>query len=544
MPAYTFDRRQILAASGSLGLVAALGGLAACSSQETVQPGGTQTASPSVNLPTYQAYAGVTPDLPGTAEGVQPAFYSYPDSHPQSVEQPPGSGGPLTTMNPIYGAPAPEPPGNAFWVELNKRLGVDLKMQVTPASDYDAKLATTIAGGTIPDVVRFQNLLPKMPQLMEAKFVNLADHISGDDVLKYPNLANLPSAAWKAGVFGKGFYGLPVSRPLVANGVFVRKDLFDAAGVTTQPKSYDEWLEGAKALSDPKKRRWAEGRVDRFMATIFTMSGVPNGWRRDGDKLIKSAETDEYVAGLQRAKDAFDAGVMHPDGFNATAPYQEWFIGGTIAEVYDGIISWQPFQQLGASTSGFELDLMQLPNADGNGLAPWMLGKGFFGFQAISKDSESRIEEILGVCNYLCAPFGTAENFFISFGVEGTNYTQKGGLPTLTERGIKELSMRLDYVASPAAPLYAPNSPKDQIDTQYRFQEAEVAVGIQNPTVGLYSATDAEKGSGIGNAFDDGIKGIIQGRNEMSDLDGLLETWRKNGGDKIRQEYEQQLEEN
>ncbi|MBV8716119.1 MAG: hypothetical protein JOZ65_13735, partial [Chloroflexi bacterium] len=63
--------------------------------------------------------------------------------------------------------------------------------------------------------------------------------------------------------------------------------------------------------------------------------------------------------------------------------------------------------------------------------------------------------------------------------------------------------------------------------------------GAQDPTVGLYSATNQKQGFLIQTKFADGLIDIIAGRRPMSDYDQLVADWRSGGGDSIRSEFEQ-----
>ena len=72
----------------------------------------------------------------------------------------------------------------------------------------------------------------------------------------------------------------------------------------------------------------------------------------------------------------------------------------------------------------------------------------------------------------------------------------------------------------------------------WRFETSAHALAITDPTVGLYSPTYATKGASLTMAMTDGVNGILFGRADVSSLDNLVKTWRTNGGDQIRSEYE------
>jgi len=46
----------------------------------------------------------------------------------------------------------------------------------------------------------------------------------------------------------------------------------------------------------------------------------------------------------------------------------------------------------------------------------------------------------------------------------------------------------------------------------------------------------------LNRAFTDGINQILYGREPISSLDGLIQSWRTGGGDQIRSELEQALQ--
>jgi putative aldouronate transport system substrate-binding protein len=67
-------------------------------------------------------------------------------------------------------------------------------------------------------------------------------------------------------------------------------------------------------------------------------------------------------------------------------------------------------------------------------------------------------------------------------------------------------------------------------------------MGLQNPVVGLYSQTNAQRSASLNQTMGDGLLAMIFGRADMSSYDQLVADWRKNGGDQIRAEFEQALQ--
>jgi putative aldouronate transport system substrate-binding protein len=68
------------------------------------------------------------------------------------------------------------------------------------------------------------------------------------------------------------------------------------------------------------------------------------------------------------------------------------------------------------------------------------------------------------------------------------------------------------------------------------------AAGVDDPTVGLYSPTDCARSPSLNQALYDGVTDIVLGRRPLSDYDQLVADWRSGGGEQIRAEYAQALQ--
>jgi putative aldouronate transport system substrate-binding protein len=290
MSAYTFRRRSLLAGAGGAALLAGTGALAGCSTGGGNEEN-TAAKNTAVALPSYVQYTGVKPDLPGSEKGVDPAFRNFPKDRPKVVPEKPGNGETLTGMGNIYYAVPPGPDRNTYWAGLNERLGIKLDLQMVGNADYTQKFATTIAGNDLPDMLQMQ-VVANFPSLLEKRFTRLDEFLAGDAIKEYPNLANVATRHWKSTIYNGAIYGIPIPRGAVGQYHFIRADLFDAAGVSTEPKGFDELLDAAKALTDPKKRRWAFGLIGSTRTLMARMNGEPNTWREEGGKLTHVWETE------------------------------------------------------------------------------------------------------------------------------------------------------------------------------------------------------------------------------------------------------------
>ncbi len=532
------SRRTVFKGAGAAAILASGGGaLAGCGSKKAKN---TTAKNEKVKLPnTIAQTGGPKPDLPGTSTGVQPAFFRYPANPLEVSKGKPGNGGSVSVMANIYYAIPKSPPANKFWTQLNSKLGVDLKLQMVPNGDYNTKFPTVIAGNDLPDILQMV-LQPNYQQLLSSKFTDLSEHLAGDAVKDYPNLSHIQPTTWKSTVFNGGIYGVPVPRALVGTYNFVREDLYEKAGASINPKTFEEFHENSKALTDKSKKQWTFASAYAVSGIVQTMLNAPNGWKLEGGKLTNINETDEYRKAISAAAQFWKEGLIHPDAFQPSVPTKVWFVAGTICCDPTGYAGWAQYRQQGDPKTGFKLNLLTVPGYDG-GLGKIPLGNGSYAMISLKKADKKRIQELLRILDWMAAPFGSAEYLFRLYGVEGVDFKRVGGEPQLTPTGLSETTIPIRYIADCPPVIYEPGTPADD-KVEHDYQMKVVPQGIQNPTLGLFSDANATKGATIGKNFTSATDDIIQGRKPLSALDDAIKAWKSGGGDEMRHDYEEQLQ--
>jgi len=154
-----------------------------------------------------------------------------------------------------------------------------------------------------------------------------------------------------------------------------------------------------------------------------------------------------------------------------------------------------------------------------------------------------RIKEVLGVLNFLAAPFGTQEMLLRADGVNDKDYTLDAkGNPQLTPKGMQDTLVPWSPVVSAPEYFYYPTLPPDPINAVYQAEKTAFAIGVRTPIIGLYSKTNSDKGTQLTMKMNDGLNNIIYGRSPVTSLKQLVDDWRNGGGNDIRSEYEQALQ--
>jgi putative aldouronate transport system substrate-binding protein len=517
--------------------------------------GAAPTAAPSnasgVTLPVSVPVQGPAPDKPGSADGVLPPLYvNLPSNLVKSTSQPPGKGGTVTKMTQVTAAQIPLDQ-NVTWQEVNRQLNVNLQLSVYTVGDYPVKLSTVVASGELPDMFTVQSaVFPQFVQFLESSCADLTPYLSGDAIRDYPNLANYPAYVWRNAVFNNKIFGLsPPAGTYLGFGLLTKQPYMDQAGVKMgEIKSADDFMRAAKLLTVPGKR-WALGGGTNLgnPVTIFKeVFGAPNTWRNDNGKLVRDIETDEYKAAVAYCRDLWDAGVVYPDlprldgVASSTAFYNSSYL------MYMGQLS-----SFGSSNwaraalndpASVPCGLVLPFSADGKSKPIHHLGTGAGTLVVFKKAPTDRIKELLTISNFLASPFGTQEHALLNYGIKDVDYTlDERGNPVQNKQGAANVPSIPAWNIGVPLVLYYPQA-LDAGPYVYSWLQQIVPIAIQSPVVGLYSPTDSAKGGLLNQQLKDGVENIIYGRDNVSSWDQVVSAWRSGGGDQMRQEYEEALQ--
>jgi putative aldouronate transport system substrate-binding protein len=539
------DRRSFLGflAVGA-GVVGVPSLLTACTSGPASSAQGGGTVSSGV-LPTYVPVEYVKPDFPAV-NGSTAGYAAIPDELVAAFATPPGSGGTYTAMTPLWSA-IPQTSGNPYFDSVNAAMGTTVEFQISDGNTYGDKLAAVLASAKdVPDwvCVPTWNFPPRFGQAVDALFEDLTPYLSGDNVKKYKNLANIPTDAWRYGVFNDKLYGLPFPGELVHLATFYRADIFEELGITEQPRNADEFIELAKELTDPGKKRW--GSADQWI-TANMMFAVPpeKGWKlADDGSLVSRVESEEYRAALDWQARLYKSGAVHPTAVaDKPEEMKPLFEAGEILVVNDGVGGWH--ESLGRvlpSNPDFDPRPFDPIAHDGGTPRVWK-GAPADMFSFLKKsDDKARIEELLAAADFLASPFGTTEFQLVNFGLEGEHYEIDGdGLPRATDAAADEVAPSYIFLVDP---------PKVNAQVQYPgYVEAyctwmaDASEYVEEPLFYGKQISEPAQFASLATPFEDLEKDIARGRKSLTDLDDAVATWRSSGGEELRAFYQGILDE-
>ncbi|MCS6711797.1 extracellular solute-binding protein [Brachybacterium sp. EF45031] len=532
------SRRLVLGGLAGLPLLAACGGGTNSADQA-------QQNAPEVEEAALPAYTenttAPTPDIPGK-DGSTPGYTSYPAERPTTVEKKPGTGQTFTAMVPTWSG-VKDDLDNDYTRTLFEALGSTLQFQMTTGNDYRDKQAAVFASPKdVADWVGVFGWNPpaRFDQAVEALFQDLTPFLAGDKINRWKNLANLPTDAWRFGIFHGKLYGLPVPGEAVTDAIFHRPDLFGAAGVEA-PTTAEEFLEVCKALTNPDQNRWATN--DMGVGAPNLIFGAPPDWRVKDGALQYRWETPEYRAALEFQRELYAKKYVHPEAAADAGDSKQRFESGQVALHYDGIGAWTEMRKrVRESNPQFDMaPLSGLSAGDAKPLRYRGAPANFFSFLKKSDDT-ARIEELLGIADYLAAPFGTAEWELVNFGKEGVHFTRDDkGVPVPTDAlGEQHPGVLGTLVTGPVAKFDATDP--EHVKAYCEWMQGEMAYVVDGPFYGHQVVRPVEYAT-LDQPMYDLEKDVARGRRTMEDFDKAVTTWKNSGGDRMREHYQAVLDE-
>jgi len=207
--------------------------------------------------------------------------------------------------------------------EFKKQSGISVKIKVIPWSDLYNNILTATTSGQGPDVLNIGNTWSASLQATGAFLPfdgEMLDKIGGKSKF-------LSSSFAASGAPGE----TPTSVPLygLSYGMFYNKKLFEEAGISAPPATWDEFVATAKELtgsgrwgmalegaSVTENAHWAFFLGKQYGGSLFTQSGKPSF---DSPEIV-SAVT-QYVNFLGKEKIASPACAEYSDGISSPTDF-------------------------------------------------------------------------------------------------------------------------------------------------------------------------------------------------------------------------------
>jgi putative aldouronate transport system substrate-binding protein len=442
----------------------------------------------------------------------------------------------------------PEVPSDTIEKLVEEKTNTQLEIQWVPDGSYDEKMNASMATGTLPQVLYLKN--PTSLILLKDAVRNNQFWEVGPLLKDYPNLNKLiPTILTNTSVDGK-IYALYQETPLSRQGVIYRKDWADNLGISA-PKSTDDLYKMLKAFTenDPDKngKKDTIGITDRndlvygAFKTVSSYFGTPNNWGEKDGKLAPEFTFPAYMDTLKYFLKLHKEGLINQD-FPVTSKtdQQNLFQSGK-AGVYIGSMADVISLNQKMANKEAQLDVQnRLAGPDGK-TGIWSIpgyGSAVF-FPKSAVKTEAELKGILTFYDKLMSPELTN---LIYYGVEGMHYNLKEGKASvvedskLTDRDVKPYQAMMVGGQSTNGMLtgyfnYAAKAKAEELIVDNN------KILINDPTAPLDSKTYTEKGVRLQDIIKDATYNFIIGKIDEAGFQKEVDRWKKEGGDKIIEEY-------
>ncbi|OXM84867.1 extracellular solute-binding protein [Paenibacillus rigui] len=443
-----------------------------------------------------------------------------------------------------------DPPQGTIVPALQTMTNTKLIFNWVPDNIYSDKMVAAIATGTLPKAVQVKAVDVLHPSVVNGIRSGLFWEI-GPYLKEYPLLSKYvnPVIQNNASYFGKT-YGIYWERPQSRQGIQYRKDWLDRLGLK-EPRAINDIYEVLKAFTygdpDGNGKQDTLGLVDRndlvygAFKNIAAYFGAPNGWGLAEGRLVPDFMTPEYADAMKFMKKLYDEKLINPD-FTVTSKVQqeERFVKGEAGMMISNVVASSIRNRIQKVNKMANVEIMNRVQGP-KGERIWG-GSGFGGlflFPKSSVKSEAELREVLAFFNRLLSE---DVNNLITYGMQDRHYNLNPDhktvkiMPdtqTLREQEVEPYANALRTFDIRYLRLGETSELQDKIQTMI---EDNARIAVNDPTTGLFSQTQAEKGTELQTIITDATYQFILGKLDARGFANEVEKWRRSGGDRIMEE--------
>ncbi|WP_100406926.1 extracellular solute-binding protein [Bacillus solitudinis] len=444
----------------------------------------------------------------------------------------------------------PETPNEKLLKLLEDATNTKLDIQWVPDNNYDERLSTAFATGSLPQVVamNFNSFVKFKDAIRADQFWEVGPYLD-----EFENLSKLKEEILANTMVDGKLYSLYQGRPLSRQGMIYRKDWADKLGLSA-PTNTDEFYEMLRAFSedDPNGSGTNDtiGLTDRSdliygaFKTVASWYGTPNEWGEKDGQLLPEFMFPAYMDTLNFLREVHSNGYINQD-FPVTSKtdQQALFKNGT-AGVYVGSMADVEGLYNDAITLNpdLELDVQNYVEGPQGEFGVWSI-PGFNGILLFPKseiETEDDLRKILGFYDQLMTP--EVANLLV-WGVEGEHYTVKDGraLPNADNQKKIDTEVR-PYLSLEIGEPETSGRYEGYFTYEVKAKAEELIKDnenylIKNPTVTLDSETFIQNSERLKLIMVDATYKYILGQIDEEGFEKAITDWKNQGGDKVIEEF-------
>lgn len=423
---------------------------------------------------------------------------------------------------------------------LEERTNTKLTLTWVPSSTYADKVSATVASGELPSALLVLN--QKLPYIVNSVRSGMFWEL-GPYLKDYPNLSRMNKIALDAISIDGKVYGIYRERDLARDGVMLRKDWLDNLGLQV-PKTLDDFYNVLKAFvnNDPDKNGkadtmgMAESQVTGSFRSMLVWHGGPADWEIKDGKASPSHLSPAYLETMKFYKKLYSEKLINQDF--AVVKDGKQLINANKAGVW--VANMNDAQGIEESVKkAVPTGTITMTHAlEGPAGMRAAGGSGSYGLFMIPKTTVKTEADLKQVLNFFDKVSDEdMQNMLVNglegrqFTIENNSYVKTTDSKMLVEYGMgdsSQLAVLRDKVKVYGGPLV-------HMRTEMYNKNAEIAVA--NPLQSFISDTYSERGSELDKVIEDARIKFIMGEIDEAAWNNAVAKWKKDGGDKIIEEY-------
>lgn len=254
---------------------------------------------------------------------------------------------------------------------------VNLEVTKLPDDNYYTSLKTKLASGECPDIILTQ---PMYAGSNSAYALADAGYLASLNDMDFVDNVKDLSAVTRNGQI------VTASSSVSILGTYYNKDLFEQNGITSEPKTWDEFLEDCKTLKDAGVQPIVMGDKDQYVLQfglyqiaaneIYSKNPDYDDQLRTGDTEFTDKDTWDTV--LTMYKTLYDEGYIDASQSLGTGASQaiQSFIDGKAAMTFDGSFNAAALMAKG-NGGDFERGYFPIPSTSGEQYTATCLSAGY-----------------------------------------------------------------------------------------------------------------------------------------------------------------------
>ena len=441
------------------------------------------------------------------------------------------------------------PPSGDVTQKLEEYTGIEIDFTWVPDASKTERLNAALASNSLADIVSLTeiNNTTVRSSLASGMFWDVEPYLE-----EFPNLAEISEDRLESSRIDGHIYGVPFLKPIARYGVLVRKDWLDNLGLDV-PSTLGELAAVAQAFTegDPDGNGVDDtvGFVERdesFNVGFRSLSGYfgADNWFTitDDDEVMPSFMQPEYKEAMEWFRNIYDNGWMNSDfAVMAKNDQKNYIVQGRGGIVLSGLQEVRNYIDDAAGTAEEHMEWVLINDIVHENVERRILSDtngGMGGWLAIPKNNVETEEDLRVVLKFINDLMDEEPFTLMTQGIEGVHYEidDEGVYVRLDDtKWQQEVQPFSSSRPSELVTVFPSSNPYVNLANEKIRENEEFAV--INPAQSLNSETYDRSWSSLIEGISDAYYQYMTGEIEIDGFDTAIETFLRNGGQQIIDEF-------